>query len=202
MKNDCTASQAAFDRQAPTYDQAGYSRHAKKLYPFHLAQLGQIPHGSVLDLGCGTGEVLSAVLGRWPETRCAGLDLSENMLSAARAKLGDRVALTQGEAACLPYEAETFDVILCNDSFHHYPEPRKVLAEVKRCLKPGGVFLLGDTTAPWTLRGLLNALLPWGDGGDVHIYGRQEMISLLEQEFHGVACKRVDATSFFAWGVK
>lgn len=202
MKDYCNLSQAAFDRQAPTYDKAGYSRHAKKLYPFHLAQLGQIPHASVLDLGCGTGELLSAVLGRWPETQCAGLDLSENMLAAAKTKLGDRAALTRGDAAALPYGAETFDAILCNDSFHHYPEPQAVLAEVRRCLKPGGIFLLGDTTAPGFLRGLLNIFLPLGSGGDVHIYSSKEMEGMLGRVFVGAECHRVDATSFFAWGIR
>lgn len=196
------ASQAAFDQQAATYDQAGYSRHAKKLYPFALAQLGQIPHEDILDLGCGTGELLSAMLGRWPDARCAGLDLSENMLAVAQGKLGDRVELVQGDAAELPYGAERFDVVLCSDSFHHYPEPERVFSEVRRTLKPGGVFLLGDTTAPWPVRGLLNLLLPFGGGGDVHLYDRREITELLSRHFRGVECRRVDATSFFAWGIK
>lgn len=195
-------SRAAFDRQAATYDKAHYSQHAKKLYPFLLAQLGQVPHGAVLDLGCGTGELLSAAVGRWPEGDWAGLDLSENMLCAARTKLGDRVELVRGDAAELPFADGRFQAVVCSDSFHHYPEPDRVLEEVRRVLQPGGVFLLGDTTAPAALRGVTNLLLPLGDSGDVRIYGTGEIRALLEKRFHGVECRKVDATSFLAWGIK
>ena len=54
--NDCkTRSGRAFDRQAWTYDTARFGSHARGLYPVLLEQLVQIPHGSVLDVGCGNG---------------------------------------------------------------------------------------------------------------------------------------------------
>lgn len=196
-------SQQAFDRQADSYDTAGYSHHAKELYPVVLSQLAQIPHQSVLDVGCGTGELLAAVLGRWPKTVCAGLDLSQRMLEKAREKLGARAELAQGDAAELPFGEGRFDAVVCTDSFHHYPEPERVLAEVRRVLQPGGVFLLADCTAPVGLRGLINLLFPYGNGGDVRLYGSGEICGLLEGAgLSGVECRRAGATSFLAWGVK
>ena len=155
--NDCkTRSGRAFDRQAWTYDTARFGSHARGLYPVLLEQLAQIPHGSVLDVGCGTGELLREVGLRFPETAQTGLDLSANMLAVAREKLGGAVELVQGDAERLPFANRRFEVLLCNDSFHHYPNPGAAAAEFARVLQPGGVLLLGDCTAPAGLRGVAN----------------------------------------------
>ena len=169
--NDCkTRSGRAFDRQAWTYDTARFGSHARGLYPVLLEQLAQIPHGSVLDVGCGTGELLREVGLRFPETARTGLDLSANMLAVAREKLGGAVELVQGDAERLPFADGRFEVLLCNDSFHHYPNPGAAAAEFARVLQPGGVLLLGDCTAPAGLRGVANLFLPLSGEGDVRLY--------------------------------
>ena len=143
--NDCkTRSGRAFDRQAWTYDTARFGSHARGLYPVLLEQLAQIPHGSVLDVGCGTGELLREVGLRFPETARTGLDLSANMLAVAREKLGGAVELVQGDAERLPFADGRFEVLLCNDSFHHYPNPGAAAAEFARVLQPGGVLAAAE----------------------------------------------------------
>ena len=142
------------------HDTARFGSHARGLYPVLLEQLVQIPHGSVLDVGCGTGELLREVGLRFPETARTGLDLSANMLAVAREKLGGAVELVQGDAERLPFADGRFEVLLCNDSFHHYPNPGAAAAEFARVLQPGGVLLLGDCTAPAGLRGVANLFLP------------------------------------------
>jgi len=67
-----------------------------------------------------------------------GIDLSEKMLEVAKEKLGNRVNLILGDSEQLPFSDSFFDVVYCNDSFHHYPAPDKVLSEVCRVLKPVG----------------------------------------------------------------
>ena len=196
-------SRRAFDGQAADYDTGHFGDHARKLYGVLLSQVMQIPHAAVLDLVCGTGELLARFLEQAPKARCAGLDLSEGMLSVARKKLGDRAELVRGNAERLPFGDGVFDVVLCSDSFHHYPDPRAVLAEVSRVLSPGGVLLLGDCTAPGAVRGLMNLLLPRSREGDVRLYGRKELRGLLDAAgFHGGECRKIDATSLLAWGIR
>lgn len=202
MQNYKENSRRAFDRQAPTYDTAVFGSHARGLYPVLLSQLAQIPRRSLLDVGCGTGELLRLVGERFPETACTGVDLSPEMLAVARDKLGDGVELVQGDAECLPFPDEAFDVVLCCDSFHHYPNPRAVLAQFARVLRPGGVVLLGECTAPAGVRAVTNLLLPLSHEGDVRIYSPGELEELLSNAFHGAECRRVSATALVAWGVK
>ena len=172
---------------------AGYARMAA-LLPEGTARL--------LDLGCGTGALTAQVLEQDPRRQVTGLDLSEQMLAQARARLGDRVKLIQGDSEYLPFPDGSFDVVYCCDSFHHYPDPAAVLAEVGRVLVPGGVFLLGDIWLPLPGRLLMNPFLRWSREGDVKIYSRREILNLLGQVFHQATWRRAGGRAFVARGVR
>lgn len=202
MSNAKLLSQQHFDRQAASYDAASFSLHARRLYPIFLSQLCQLPHKNILDVGCGTGALLELILEHLPDAKCAGLDLSPNMVQRAQDKLGNRANILLGDSQSLPFSNESFDVVVCNDSFHHYSAPTAVLHEIYRVLRPGGVFLLGETTAPAPVRLASNLLLPFSHAGDVRLYSSQELIGLFSPIFHGTECKRVNATSLFGWGIK
>ena len=202
MKDAKEKSREQFDRQAPCYDRAVFGSHARKLYPVLLEQLEGLPRRTVLDVGCGTGELLRQIAGRWPEGEYRGVDLSDEMVAVARKKLGKRAEILQGDAEHLPLPDEWAQVVVCNDSFHHYPDPKSVLKEFRRVLRPGGVVLLGETTAPVLVRSVMNLVLPWSGGGDVRLYSSGELTALLSPVFCGVICRRVDATSLLAWGFK
>ena len=138
----------------------------------------------------------------FPETARTGLDLSANMLAVAREKLGGAVELVQGDAERLPFADGRFEVLLCNDSFHHYPNPGAAAAEFARVLQPGGVLLLGDCTAPAGLRGVANLFLPLSGEGDVRLYSGAELAALLEPHFHGEEFRRVGRSSLLVWGIQ
>ena len=70
------------------------------------------------------------------------------MLEIAKNKLGNDATLILGDSERLPFEDSSFDAIVCNDSFHHYPQPDIVEKEVSRCLKQNGVFIIFTTRKP------------------------------------------------------
>ena len=195
-------SRRTFDQQAATYDTAIQGSHARALYPHLLAELSRTKGDRLLDLGCGTGALTAQVLEQDPRRQVAGLDLSEGMLARARASLGDRAVLVQGDSEHLPFPDGSFDVVYCCDSFHHYPDPAAVLAEVGRVLAPGGVFLLGDIWLPLPGRLLMNPFLRWSREGDVRIYSRQEITALMEQAFRQITWRRAGGRAFVARGVR
>ena len=195
-------SRAAFDQQAATYDTGVQGSHARALYPYLLQEIIHAWGDRVLDLGCGTGALAAQVLSEEPHRQVTGLDLSEQMLARARARLGDRAALVQGDSEHLPFPDRSFDVVYCCDSFHYYPDPAAVIAEVGRVLEFGGVFLLGDIWLPLPGRLVMNPFLRWSREGDVRIYSRREITDLLGQALHQITWRRAGGRAFVARGVR
>jgi len=100
--------------------------------------------GSVLDLGCGTGELASAIAAAG--LRATGCDISSEMLHrAATAAAGssgsvDLVPLDPGWQV-LPFATETFDAVVASSVLEYVDDPVAVLRECRRVLRPGGVVL-------------------------------------------------------------
>ena len=97
----------------------------------------------VLDLACGTGRYLRWIAERRPRGLAIGLDLSFAMLEIAGrglADLEDRIALIRGSALCLPFADASLAAINCFGALHLFPDPKRALAEVSRCIRPDGSF--------------------------------------------------------------
>jgi len=102
--------------------------------------------GRLLDLGTGSGRLLELLAPR--ADSATGVDLSRDMLAAARARLGaaglGRTALRQADASRLPFPAESFDTVTLSMLLHHVDDPAAVLSEAARVLAPGGTLALID----------------------------------------------------------
>lgn len=92
----------------------------------------------VLEVGCGAGNVTEKVVGR----RVFGADLSRFILSKAKERLQARVPLVCGAAEHLPYYDGSFDCVFCTEVIEHTLEPRAVVAEMMRVLRPLGTLIL------------------------------------------------------------
>lgn len=195
-------SKATFNQQAATYDTDMRGQHARSLYPILLERLSHISYQSALDLGCGTGEMIKQIMQSDNHKELYGIDLSEEMLSVAKGKLPDQVKLLLGDSESLPFPDNFFDVVYCNDSFHHYPAPQNVLSEVQRVLKPGGTFLMGDCWQPYIGRMIMNFYMRHSKEGDVKIYSETEMVSMLSEYFHDVSWERIGNTACISMGKK
>jgi ubiquinone/menaquinone biosynthesis C-methylase UbiE len=104
-----------------------------------------IPAPLVLDVATGTGRLPRALLRQPPfEGRVIGLDLSRHMLHQATeltAQFADRLTYIWQDARNLPFDDGTFDAVTCLEALEFTPNPREVLAELVRVLRPGGVLL-------------------------------------------------------------
>lgn len=112
----------------------------------------------VLDVGCGTGTLISVLAGHQNRGRLVGLDYSPTMVVNAQRKFDEmpderRPEAVQGDAEHLPFEDASFDVLTCCNSFHHYPNQTVAVAEFHRVLRPGGLLLLMD--------GMRDTILGW-----------------------------------------
>jgi SAM-dependent methyltransferase len=101
---------------------------------------------TILDLGCGPGDLVVAISRRLREARVVGMDLSPSMLlwAGRHATTDGRVKFMVGDAADLPFDDESVDLVVSTLSLHHWAEPADAFAEVARVLRPGGQALIYD----------------------------------------------------------
>lgn len=149
MKQDGT--QFVFDPIAQRYDccnrlfSLGLDRRWRKAL---VSAVNAQPGDRVLDLCCGTGDVVFDFLRYSPVRRVEGVDISESMLHLAQEKqilLGRKKWMADSEitwqpadAAHLPYEDNSFDLVTCAFGIRNVTERKAALAEAYRVLKPSG----------------------------------------------------------------
>jgi SAM-dependent methyltransferase len=97
--------------------------------------------GSVLDLGCGTGEITERLAEMFPDAAFLGVDLEQAHLirAASRcARFGSRVRFEVADALALPYADATFDLVVSRHVVQAVSDPQRMYAEMCRVLKRNG----------------------------------------------------------------
>src|ERR687892_2111379 len=128
--------QSFFDRSAPGWDErtgAGSPDHLAPLAAAALHVSG--PPERVLDIGTGTGEGALLLAREFPRASVRGIDISDEMIRSAQGKIGldpeGRAAFRVADAASLPYDLDSFDLVA---QLNMPP----FFAEIARVLRPGG----------------------------------------------------------------
>jgi phosphatidylethanolamine/phosphatidyl-N-methylethanolamine N-methyltransferase len=167
---DADAVRAAYKRWAGTYDNwfGLASRHARAAA---VAAVNGTAGERVLEVGVGTGLALPMYS---TEKRVTGIDLSKEMLVKANARadalgLHNIDGLHEMDAQATGFEDQTFDIAVAMFVASVVPNPRALVAELKRVVKPGGTIMFVNHFAQdrgivwWTERALApaSALLGW-----------------------------------------
>lgn len=190
-------SKSAFNVQANTYDVDKNGKHARGQYKYVLNELQQLDFQKILDVGCGTGEILKNIKERYSFVQLYGLDISEEMLKQANDKLKGTATLILGDAENITLETNSFDLLLCTDSFHHYPNPQQAISEFYRVLKHGKLLLIADYWKPFPIRQIMNLFIPYSNEGDVKIYSKKEIIEFLKQGgFQEIIYKKIQNSGY------
>jgi len=107
--------------------------------------VGPVAGLNVLDVGCGDGQ-LGALLAR-AGAKVSAIDPDARMLDAARrnfATAGVSVALDRGSVEALPYQIDSFDIVLAVTLLCLVRDPQAAIIQMARVLKPGGRLVLGE----------------------------------------------------------
>ena len=142
------------------------------------------PEDYLLDLGCGEGRHTISV-GLETKLKAIGLDLSYQDLQTARGRLKDfdafvskepNVGFIQGSGHDLPFADQIFNKVICSEVLEHIPDFKSFLREIRRVIKPGGIFAVSVPTAVpewicWQLSDAYHEV----EGGHVRIFNAQQL---------------------------
>jgi len=124
------------------------NRYPIQLYHF-LAEKTEIKDKHVLEVGSGRGGGASYITRYMKPAKMVGLDIASNAIKLASKNHPEtNLHFLQGNAEKLPFDDQSFDVVLNVESCHAYGSVPRFLSEVKRVLKPGGIFLCTDMRDP------------------------------------------------------
>jgi ubiquinone/menaquinone biosynthesis C-methylase UbiE len=149
-----------FERSAPGWDVRTGAGSVEHLAPLAAALLHVKPAPErALDLGTGTGEGVLLIAREFPQASVRGVDLSEEMIRAAQAKVGldpeGRIAFRVADAARLPFGDDSFDLV------SHLNMP-PFIPEIARVLRPQGYAIVASSWGAATPFYTPDAVLDWG----------------------------------------
>jgi ubiquinone/menaquinone biosynthesis C-methylase UbiE len=130
------------------YARVRSSKSQIEAYRAQAAQLTSgLPDGArVLEVAPGPG-YLAVEMARSGRLHVTGLDISRTFVEIASAnahKAGVTVDFHQGDAARMPFQSESFDLVVCQAAFKNFTLPRSALAEMHRVLRAGGTAVIHD----------------------------------------------------------
>jgi SAM-dependent methyltransferase len=178
-----------YGRLAEEYDRR-WARYVQASVAGTLARIDLAGVRDALDVGCGTGALLERAARAHPGGY-VGVDLSSDMLGAARRKLGSRVGLVAGSAAALPFRSLAFDLVVSTSALHHWRDPDAALAEMRRVLRPGGRVAITDWCGDSLLVRLRDLVLRRLEPAHGRVWRSVELAALLaDADFSEVRIER------------
>ncbi len=116
-----------------------------------MAKLETKSRPFILDICCGTGDVIVAFASYYADSVTTGYDFSREMLKKVRKKQAEKqINLIEGDASTLPFIDESFDVITCSHALYELKSAARkaALFEIKRVIRQDGVVLLMEHEVP------------------------------------------------------
>ena len=190
---------AEYARAAERYDEK-WAFYLEATTRETLRRLPMTPAARVLDVGCGTGELLRRLRAKYPDAALAGLDPVPEMLAVAGDKLSGREDLRIGYADSLPWSAGSFDIVVSCNMFHYISHPVEALREMARVLRPGGSIVLTDWCDDYLACRLCNLYLRLTNRAFYKTYREAECLELLQAAgFGAVRLERYKIS--WLWGL-
>ncbi|HEY2461976.1 MAG TPA: class I SAM-dependent methyltransferase [Candidatus Acidoferrum sp.] len=131
--------------------------------PLLLRLAGRLDGKSVLEIGCGQGFGMEIILQRFGAAKVSGIDLDPQMVARAKNRISpfaDRATVSVGDATSIQAPDQSFDAVFDFGVIHHVPIWQDAILEIKRVLKPGGIFVFEEVSKQalerWTYRFLFD----------------------------------------------
>ena len=134
----------------------------------HVVRNVEFTDKTVLDIGCGRGGACSHFARYYGPRKVCGLDYcAGNIAFCKSGHMLPNVAFATGDAHNLPFADRTFDIVTNMESSHNYQDLKSFFNEVRRVLKPGGIFCYADLLSPQTFHFATSYLSQMGEMRDI-----------------------------------
>ncbi|MEA3471352.1 MAG: class I SAM-dependent methyltransferase, partial [Thermodesulfobacteriota bacterium] len=154
-------------------------------------KLDLTPGFRVLDAGCGAGRHLSEAF-RYRGIHVVGIDLNREDVVTAKNTLkimrqkgedgGGSWLVARSDITHIPFEDESFDIVICSEVLEHIPEQKRAAREIIRVLKTGKSLIVSvPRYFPERICWALSEDYHTDKGGHIRIYKRKELVNLLER---------------------
>ncbi len=143
-------------RDAEEYDAMDFMDANMKFAEDAIALVKDVGAPLVLDIGVGTGQIPELMLSRRGDMEMLAIDLAQEMLKIATIRLAsaglyDRCKLARMDAKKMRLPDAKYDLVICNSTIHHIPDPHLVWREIARVCKPTGAIIVRDLVRPPTM---------------------------------------------------
>jgi ubiquinone/menaquinone biosynthesis C-methylase UbiE len=160
----------------------GDNQHLNKI----LSYLNISPKSKILDLGTGNGYLAFSIAKISKDSEVIGLDIAVKTLTQNREK-ASQMELTNlnfldYNGINFPFEHNMFDYVVTRYALHHFPNIHKTFEEIRRVIKPGGIFFISDPTPNENdyIR-FVDTYMQMKDDGHVKFYTKSEFVKLAEK---------------------
>lgn len=125
-----------------------------------LKAISRFHKPKILEIGMGQGRFLKKIIEFRPDAKLFGIDISEMAIESAKNEPLFKGTFLVGNAENLPFSKTSFDVVVIMDVLEHVNNPKKVISEINRVLKPNGIFhfYVPCENQPFTIDWLLRRL--------------------------------------------
>ena len=157
---------------------------------FNLKKYNLKDDGLMLDVGCGEGRHIFGVMQDHPLMKCIGIDMDKASLNKAEEGYEYFKSISNagaeffiGSAYSLPFESDSFDLIVCSEVLEHLHEYNDAVKEIHRVLKPGGKFY-ASVPASWPEKICWHLSVEYQNqpGGHLRIFNQNNLVDEIEGE--------------------
>lgn len=175
-----------FQEVADKYDSWFRTQHGNYVYRHEHELINQImsvqPGMVVADIGCGTGIYTLELCATG--ARVVGVDISPEMLAIAaekNKKWQDNVSFVQADAASLPFDSESFDMVISITAMEFFDDPSQCLREMYRILRPGGSMVVAtlNSLSLWSIQRRIKSIFNKTIFRNTHFYSLKNIKRLI-----------------------
>lgn len=168
----------------------------------HIAKVSVLVKGEILDIGSADGTFSKVIVDKTGAKGLVGIDILKPSVDYAnkRFKADNRLRFKVGDAAALPFKAQTFEAVFCLETLEHVYSPMTAINEMKRVVKKNGYVVLLVPTDSLLFKAIWSVVLKtWGrHWRETHVnsFTKDKLVTLLKQTGFSI-----EENHKFLWGM-